>query len=247
MINLERRAGLPIFLKKDNALGSKSLKLPKADARTFSQIKQVLMSQKTSVKNFYFMYRNVAPKDSFAKYGLRYDITVIPGNKIGSEEVKTAGHYHARVKGTALTFPEVYQVIKGKAIYLLQKKTGRKISDVIVAKASAGDVVLVPPNYGHITINPSKETLVMANIVYGGFKSQYREIAEKRGGAYYAVEKNRKIVFIKNPNYKSAPKIRFRKPKMQGLKSPIYQDCVKNPEKYLFLIKPQKYKGKMRI
>jgi glucose-6-phosphate isomerase len=242
MIDLKRRLGLAIFLEKDGGLGSKSIKLPKADIRTFSQIKQVLLSPKTNLKKFYYMYRDVAPNHSLKKYGLRFDITIIPHHEIGKEEIKTTGHYHALVRKTHLTYPEVYQVVHGNAIYLLQKKSGNKVTDVIVAHAKAGDVIAVPPNYGHITINPSKETLVMANIVYGGFKSQYKEIEKKHGGAYYVVEKNNKISFIKNPSYKSVPKIRFRKPKIPGLKSPIYPDCTNKPEKYLFLVKPQKYK-----
>ena len=242
MINLKRRLGLAIFLEKDGGLGSKGIKLPKADIRTFSQIKNVLFNPKTKLKKFYYMYRDVAPNPSLKKYRLRFDITVIPHHEIGREEIKTTGHYHAHVRKTNLTYPEVYQVVHGNAVYLLQKKSGGKITDVIVAKAKAGEVVVVPPNYGHITINPSKETLVMANIVYGGFKSQYKEIGEKHGGAYYAIEKNNKISFIKNPSYKSVPGIRFRKPKISGLKSPIYADCTNKPEKYLFLVKPQKYK-----
>lgn len=242
MINLKRRLGLDVFLEKDSSLGSKAVKLPKADVRTFKQIKSVLLKPKTNLKKFYYMYRDVAPNPSLKRYGLRFDITVIPHHEIGKEEIKTTGHYHAIVRKTHLTYPEVYQVVHGKALYLLQKKSNGKITDVIVAKAKAGDVIAVPPNYGHITINPYKETLVMANIVYGGFKSQYKEIEEKHGGAYYVVEQNKKLSFIKNPNYKSVPKIKFSKPKMAGLKSPIYADCASNPEKYLFLVKPQKYK-----
>ncbi|MBW3022566.1 glucose-6-phosphate isomerase [Candidatus Woesearchaeota archaeon] len=247
MINLEKKSGLPIFLTKDNKLGSKDIKLPKPAVRTFSQIKPVLLAKKTPVKKFYFMYRNVAPNPSLSKYSMRYDITVIPAHKIGKEEIKTAGHYHAYVRNTNVTYPEVYQVISGEATYLLQKKSNSKISDVIVAKAKQGEIIVVPPNYGHITINASKKTLVMANIVYSKFSSKYKEIMEKHGGAYYAVEKNKKLTFIKNPNYKNVPKIRYRKPTIAGLKSPIYSDCTKNPEKYIFLVKPQTCMTKFKI
>lgn len=244
MINLKRRAGLPIFLRKDNKLSSKDIKLPKADIRTFSQIKPVLLNKKTNVKKFYYMYRDVAPNPNLIKYRLRYDITVIPGSDIGKEEIKTTGHYHAHVRKTHLDYPEVYQVIKGKAVYMMQKQDkNHDVKDVIVANAEEGDVVLMPPSYGHITINPSKQTLVMANIVYGGFKSKYDDILEKHGGAYYLME-NKK--FIKNQNYKNVPKIRYKKPKVIGLKSPIYTDCSHNPEKYLFLVKPQRFKSKMK-
>lgn len=247
MISLERRSGLPIFLKKDNSLASKDIKLPKADIRTLKQIKPVLLAKKTRVRKFYYMYRDVAPNPVLRKYKLRYDITVIPYHKIGREEIKTTGHYHAHIRNTNLTFPEVYQVIHGKVLYILQKKSGKKIVDVIVAKAKAGDIVVVPPNYGHISVNPSRETLVMANLEYSRFKPSYKEIVEKHGGAYYVVEKNKKIIFIKNPNYKSVPKIKFKVPRVKGLKSPIYLDCTKNPEKYLFLLQPQKYIKKIKI
>ena len=246
MINLSKYAGLPIFLEKNNKLGSKAIKLPKPDTRTFSQIKSVLLAKKTAVRKFYFMYRNIAPNNSLKKYGLRYDITVIPHHEIGHEEIKTTGHYHAFVRKTHITYPEAYQVIHGTATYLLQKKKGSKISDVIVAKAMPGEIVVVPPNYGHITINAGKKTLVMANIVYSKFKSKYRAIEEKHGGAYYLVEKNKKLLFIKNPNYKSVPKIKYGNPSLVGLKSPIYADCKKNPEKYLFLVKPQNYLKKFK-
>ena len=247
MIDLRKYSGLPLFLEKDNKLASKAIKLPKPDARTFSQIKSVLLAKKTNVKKFYYMYRNVAPNNSLRKYSLRYDITVIPHHEIGKEEIKTSGHYHAVVRKTHITYPEVYQVINGTATYLLQKKTDSKISDVIIAKAKPGEIIVVPPNYGHITMNAEKETLVMANIVYSKFKSLYRGIEHKHGGAYYGIEKNKKLFFIKNPHYKNVPKIRFRKPKVAGLKSPIYTDCKNNPEKYLFLAKPQNYLKKFKI
>ena len=246
MISLKGRSGLAVFLKKDNTLASKEIKLPKPEVRTFSEIKPVLFAKKTKVKKFYYMYRDVAPSPSFKKYGLRYDITVIPHHEIGREEAKTTGHYHAHVRKTHLSYPEVYQIIRGQAIYIFQKKTDSRIDDVIVTSAKAGDVILVPPNYGHVTVNPSKETLVMANFVYTGFKSKYKPILEKHGAAYYVIEKNKKISFLINPSYKMVPKIRFVKPEMKGLKSPIYIDCARNPGKYLFLVKPQKYLRKMK-
>ena len=247
MINLRKYSGLPILLTKENRLASKAIKLPKPDVRTFSQIKSVLLAKKSKLKRFYYMYRDVASNPYFKKYSLRYDITIIPHHEIGKEEIKTSGHYHAFLRKTHITYPEAYQVISGTATYLLQKKSNSKISDVIVANAKEGEIIVVPPNYGHITINAGKKTLVMANIVYSKFASKYKEIEEKHGGAYYLVEKNKKLVFIKNPNYKNVPKIRFRKPRIAGLKSPIYADCTKNPEKYLFLANPKKYLKKFII
>ncbi|MEM4336487.1 MAG: glucose-6-phosphate isomerase family protein [Candidatus Woesearchaeota archaeon] len=242
MINLEKKAGIPIFLTKNNKLTSKLIKIPKPEIRTFEKLKNVLLLKKTAVKNFYYMYRNIAPNPVFLNYSLRYDITIIPPNKIGNELVKTLGHYHKKIKNKKISYPEVYQVIHGEAFYLLQKKEGEKIKDVILAKAKEGDIIVVPPNYGHVTINPSNKTLVMANIVYASMKSDYKEIEKKHGACYYVIKKKNKIIFVKNQSYKDSPKIRFKKPTIKILKSPIYNDCTENPNKYLFLIKPEKFK-----
>ncbi len=241
MISLEKVSGLPIFFNiKNNKIVSKEINIPKADTRTLSQMKPVLEG-KTQLKKFYYMYRNIAPNPVFRKFSYRYDITVIPFHKIGKEDIKTAGHYHSKPRHSHLSFPEVYQVLYGAANYILQKKEGKKIKDVILAVAKKGQVVIVPPNYGHVTINASRETLVMANIVYGRFSSKYGDYIKKHGAAYYGIA-GKKIKFLPNPNYKNLPKLRKVKLKAKNLKSPIYADCIKNPEKYIFLKKPEKFK-----
>ena len=45
-----------------------------------------------------------------------------------------------------------------------------------------GDKVVVPPNYGHITINPFDKTLVMSNWVCSDFPSIYEPIKRLGGG-----------------------------------------------------------------
>lgn len=242
MISLEKASGLPIFLK-NNRIVSKKIAIPKPAVRKLSEMRPVLKG-KTKLKKFYYMYRNIAPNPAFRKYSYRYDITLIPFHKIGKEDIKTAGHYHAKPKHSKLSYPEVYQVIHGTAHYLLQKKENGRLKDVVLSVAKKGDVVAIPPNYGHVTINAGPGTLVMANLVYGKFSSHYEEFAEKHGAAYYGVADG-KIKFVKNPNYKKIPKLRKSKMKKPGLKSPIYTDCLKHPEKYIFLVNPKKFK-KMR-
>lgn len=97
------------------------------------------------------------------EFGLRYDITVIPPAKFGKEYVKTAGHYHPKAPKSDVSYTEIYQVLEGSATYLLQK-AGRKgrVLDVAVVEAEKGDIVFIPPDYGHITINRSDKVLKMA-------------------------------------------------------------------------------------
>jgi oxalate decarboxylase/phosphoglucose isomerase-like protein (cupin superfamily) len=66
----------------------------------------------------------------------------------------------------------------------------------VLAKATAGEKLLIPPDYGHLTINAEKKPLVMANLVFSGFASDYSLFRTRQGGAYYEyldgkLEKNR--------------------------------------------------------
>jgi len=164
------------------------------DVRTIEQMRPVLRDENaTGPSEAYYMYRSAhLPQHVtlFQSNSLRYDVTVIPAAKYGSEFVKTVGHFHAK-KG-AHTYPEVYEVLDGEANYLLQDD-----SRVIVFEAKRGDKVVVPPDYGHVTINAGKKSLVMANIVSPDFSSDYSVFAEKRGAAFHCLDSG----WAENPRY----------------------------------------------
>lgn len=201
--------------------------LPKAGERTVKDMESVLYDTKSGMDPntpLYFMYRALSKNERDAKWlednSLRYDITVIPANKVGAEFVKTKGHYHPNAP-CGRAYPELYQVLGGEAHFLLQN---RNLSDICVIRATAGDVVLIPSGYGHVTINPSRDRLVMANIVSCEFESEYEFYGEMHGAAYYELESG----FIRNPHYpEGLPDIRvidsFEIPEL-GLKHgvPIY-------------------------
>jgi len=145
----------------------------------------------------YYMYRGVKEKNS-----LRYDLTVIPSMMLGEEFVKTKGHKHSR------SYQELYIVLEGKAIYLMQRGKNEKIEDVFAVKAKRGNVVIIPANYGHITINPSPQTLKMTNWINKKCRSVYDLFEKMEGACYYYT----KAGWIKNKNYTKIPKLRFEKP-----------------------------------
>jgi glucose-6-phosphate isomerase len=105
------------------------------------------------------------------------------------------------VPGGAVTYPELYEVLEGEALYLLQSEDH---SDVAVVHASAGDKVLVPPGYGHVTINRSNKTLKMANFVARDFSSLYEPYRAKGGGAYFFTREG----WIKNQRCSEASELR---------------------------------------
>lgn len=135
----------------------------------------------------YRMYRGVCREGDeplFPEGGVRYDLTVLLPRWDLPEAVKTFGHHHPVCPGAGLTYPEVYQVVAGRALFLLQSE-----AEVAVLSASAGEVVWVPPGFAHVTANPGPSRLVIANLVADGFESLYSEFAEKGGAAYRLVAK----------------------------------------------------------
>ena len=146
----------------------------------------------------YFMYRDLykthGDHEWLQRHHLRYDITRIPAGILNGEYTKTKGHYHPK-NPAGVAYPEVYEVLSGYAYYLLQKSDH---SDVIIVAARTGDVVLIPSGYGHVTINPGREDLIMANLVSTDFQSEYGEINAMHGAAYYYMKNEG---WVANPHY----------------------------------------------
>jgi glucose-6-phosphate isomerase len=188
------------------------------------------------------MYRNLAKTGAdrrwLADHRLRYDITVVPPADLCGECVKTKGHYHpANPRGCG--YPEIYEVCEGEVHYLLQTRVW---NDIVLIEATAGDIVVIPPGYGHVSINPSRdETLVMANIVSTAFESEYGEYEARRGAAYYEME-DRSLV--KNPRYGHIPAVRRIRAlqnscNLTGCNGPIY-DLIGNERALSFLNTPER-------
>jgi len=193
--------------------------------------------------DLYFMYRDVhlSRKDHevIKESGLRYDITVIPPRMLGCEYVKTAGHYHETVPGTGVSYPEIYEVLSGEALYFLQRQEDGEVVDAVAVRAGAGDKVLIPPGFGHVTINASKHVLKMANWVGRDVKSLYEPIREKAGAAYYFLDTGP----FRNKRYGQVPELRYLpctgEPSLGLVKSKEMYGLVKDISKLEFLTKPQ--------
>jgi len=177
------------------------MEIKKPDIRYLQEMKKVIYDREWLKKapnyKLYFMYRGLKKEN-----GLRYNITVIPPRMLGEEFVKTKGHDH---KGN---FKEIYTVLNGQAIYLFQKCKNKKVSDVFAIKARRGESALIPKGYGHITINPGKKVLKEADWAVENCQNDYKFIEKMKGMCYYYTKSG----WIKNENYKSVPKLKFKKP-----------------------------------
>jgi len=201
--------------------------MKKPEIRYLNDMKDVVYDKKwlKIAKNFpvYYVYRGAKkPRRTppffrkgrglrGKKDGLRYDITVIPPKMLGQEFPKTKGHSHP--------FKEVYQVLSGEGLFLLQKCQNKKVKDVFWVKVRKGGVLVIPQGYEHLIINSSKKALKTGNWLSQKCRNLYDFIEKMRGACYFAIAqkskiKNQKskIKWIKNKNYKKIPKLRFKKP-----------------------------------
>jgi len=219
------------------------------DIRWLYDLRDVICDQNWLAKakntELYYMYRDLflsrADGEKLREQGVRYDITIIPPGMLGCEYVKTIGHYHPLVPSERVTYPEIYEILEGEALYLLQKLD---LSDVVAVNASAGDKVLVPPGYGHVTINRSNKILKMANFVARDFSSLYGPIKERAGGAYFFTSSG----WIKNKRCPESAELRraeapgSAKLRSLGLiKGKEMYPLLKEKGRLDYLVKPQEH------
>lgn len=223
-------------------------KLKKAEIskRMLFDMQPVLRKPSRSQNNaiYYTVWRNLDVLNG----KLRYDITVIPQKILENEFAKTFGHYHKN------QFPELYEVSEGRARFLLQRYINNPtdIKEAYIVEAGSGEKAVMPPGFGHLSINVGNEKLVLGNWI-GLVEYDYETIKKFHGGCYYVLNADNAIIFEKNPNYKTVPelkKLKLRDLPSLGIvndsKHPIL-DLKKSPEKLEWLVNPQKYMDLLTI
>jgi glucose-6-phosphate isomerase len=247
MKDISKELGLPVSLNGTKLLYDANELKVEPKTRTLEEAKAVYANAKSSVEDLYSMYRyfeKEQDKRLFDQNQLEYDVTLLNPGKIGEEFVKTAGHYHGNVPGFDFSYPEVYEIVTGKVEYLCQTKPDENGEvEVLYVLGQEGDKVVVPPNYGHVSLNPTNEVVVESNLQLKDLPAtaDYQTFADYTGGALYRTPDGLK----ENSNYK-IKSLRIVTPKEKpewGLTKnlPLYTAFLKKPEAFGFLVHPQNY------
>lgn len=229
-INLE-----PTSLEFDN-----DISISEENDRQLSDLKPVLKNNKGLDFDctIYKMYRGVSRVEDKEKITeIRHDLTSIPAGILNGEFVKTYGHYHPIVND--LSYPEIYQVINGKAIFILQDNP-ENLQNIYFVFAKTPDIIVIPPNFGHVTINPGQEHLVLANLVFNHFQSIYEPYQKKSGAAYY-VNDDAPISWSINKNYKNIPQPKLVRPINPWGSQYLYNLLMNESENLHFLAEPHNF------
>jgi len=173
-------------------------------------------------------------RDLLRRYGLRYDVTVVPPLLLGEEYVKTLGHCRLPSGGEGAG-PEVFEVLEGEARFLIQRYGGEELLDVSLVEAQEGDIVLVPPGSGHVMINASSRRLVVGSLISRSCVQVYDRFAERKGAAFYFLTGGR---LVRNLNYSSVPEVRVLRAEAPSFLEDdlgLVQAFLKDPGRFTFL------------
>ncbi len=260
MADLTDLAGYPLKFDEGTCGVSfgRGMRRPEYSTRELDALRPVLMDPAADGPDvIYWMYRNCGmPEDAALgeAHGLRYDISAFRSVMLGPEYMKTSGHYHPEIPGSHVAFPEVYEVLHGEALYVMQKVDDYAagpdtvvVEDIIVARVRVGQKIVMPPGYGHVTINTLDRPLLMSNWVSNRFSSFYGSTEEARGFAWYLTDSSGALNWGPNKSYaRGVPAIRHaevREVPELGLvwDTPMYAACAAEPAKFEFLNAPAKY------
>lgn len=262
--SLERKIGLPIaFDPTSNTIQmTEGIVFGERTERTFSDMQKYISEPGAKAQNntIYSVYRNVSRQSdvtAIRSSHLRYDITVIPpGFFVGEKKefVRTAGHYHPERPGSRTRYAEAYEVISGRAYWILQRpnfSNPSEIEEIYIVDAGPGEKLVMIPGFGHMLVNAFPETLITANWINDTFTYDYRPYEQLRGSGYWMLEGPTPdtIEFVKNTNYTKVPELRKLRPSdvpefglIRG--EPGYRlvgdfqklDFLSNPERYQELL-----------
>lgn len=255
-----KESGLPIFYNEESYELSfhNGLSCAGRGSKKAGDLKGLFYDETKLNENVhcYDFYRDIVfEKDRrlFKKYDYRYDITAIMPGTVNQEYKKTSGHYHGYIDGQTYTFPEIYEVINGEVIFFLQKVSNfdkeeeePKIEKIKAVHVKAGQAIIIPPFYGHCSVNVGTSVLYFSNIAVVSCPMHYEPMKRKHGLGYYILKNGTNFKFVANPYYTQLPELQLVVPTdcpELGITfgKPVYQEFIVHPEKFEFLRNPEPF------
>lgn len=162
-------------------------------AKTFGDLRPVLMEKvKKGIKTPSYLIQD---KEQV--------IFVVSSGKNGMEFNKTVGYFSS--------FPGMtsYQCLYGQGIFVMQRNdTFGEAKEFKVVILNPGKQVLVSAGWGMCIVNSGISVLVvLRNSMLDADYEDIKPVTQKRGFAYYVIEKKGEISFERNPNYQVYPQI----------------------------------------
>lgn len=226
--SLKKISGLEIWLNPERyeIHFGKNIVVGKKSIRTWKEMREFVEdpSAEPTQDEIYRVWRSVAETGDAAhlkERRLRYDLTLIPPGLFVSqrkEYFRTVGHYHPPKAENSLPYPEAYEVLYGRGYFMLQRPEPNDaaiLSEAYIVEAGPGEKVVMPPGFGHISVNTGATPLILTNWIADTFQYDYAPYKKFKGGGWWLLQGfiPDTIEFDKNHNYTEVPEIKKFRPK----------------------------------
>lgn len=208
LLDLRPQSGLPVHIDTESCEFSfdDSVNVPSLHTRMLHDLDPVWANPVDADDRIIYRYtsplRLLEDADMWERAGIGYGIVFFSAGVYAGEYVKSSGQYHAILEGDSAATPEIYTVLLGRGHFMLQRSTPpyEDIGDVVMVDVNAGETFVVPPDYGHLQINPTEGPLVFSYTVKNPLTSNYEPYRRFQGAMYYEMaETTARFVF--NPRY----------------------------------------------
>jgi glucose-6-phosphate isomerase len=256
-LDLKELSGLPIQLDSNGYLISDpDVCIDETKTRVLDELTEVYLDKAAcrGADAAYWMFNGVYIKSDSVRLSrspIRYELTLFPDKFIGREFIKSHGHIHKPEPRSGIDYPEICEVLIGTAHFFFQTldPDGPSSSEAFVVEVKAGEKIVIPPGYDHLTINPGPGPMLFADVVALSCGGIYTRFKTAGGAAYLEVEQAGQAQFIPNPKYIALPALQKATPKefpeldLWSGKS-LYAAFLENAgENWQFLWKPELFKG----
>ena len=184
MIDLSSSAGVPVSVDPGSGALSLSdeLAVEEISLRTLEAARQAYEQAPATAAPLYQMANGITPREKpEPASALRFELTSLRPGAVGGEWVKTVGHIHDAAPD-GLGFPEAYEVVAGKAIFVLFKPEPVRCA---LIEAGRGEQFVIPPGWHHLAVNRGEEAMVFADVVARAVTPDYSLLRERRGAPIY--------------------------------------------------------------
>lgn len=224
---------------------------PVVENRTLDAIRKNLMDPECTGPEIVYSIAmdvgNEKDKKVMLDRDLLYGAVTYAKGTLGKEPVRSQGHIHAISPSCGMSTCEVYEIWSGAAYIYMQETAQDNPGRCYAVYAKPGDVVIVPPGWAHATIvADTNENLTFGAWCVRDFGFDYDDVRRHKGVAWFPIVENNQIEFIANENYEKSELI-IKEPREykefnieKGVS--IYQQFVENPDKFMFVSKPNTVK-----
>lgn len=225
-----------------------------AKKKYFSEIKHLAYDETEAAddEHCYTFYQDIWREEDaplFTQRRMTNGITVLMPGLMGYECRKNSGHYHGVQPGCTGTLPEIYEVLGGRAAFLMQQSHDfleengpLKVERLRVFFLNPGEKLVIPPFTAHCVANVGEGPMAFGNLA-APCPLHYEPIARMHGFGMYLLKINGQLTIVQNPRYRDLPRLEIGRAQECGelsirFDTPLYQAFVSAPEKFDYLMNP---------